>query len=303
MLNFRNLLQRLRRSGQASLLCTLASLAQASPQLLVPAYFYPSFDPAQSQWDEMTAAAAQGARITAIMNVANGAGDAPNSDYVAAVNAFRAAGGRVLGYVYTCYGGSQCFTGLPPTRSTAQVLADAQNYADWSGVDGIFLDEMSNRLADLNFYATVASAMRSAHPNWLLVGNPGVSTPAQYLDVADTLVTFEGNASRWANRPSEPWMTQADPSRQAALFYEVDDSSAMQQLLQQALAARAGYVYLTDDQLQPNPWDRLPSYWQALAAATVPAAAPEPTPLLLLMAAAGAWALRRKPRVGPVLPC
>ncbi len=270
--------------------------------LLVPAYFYPSFDPAQSYWDELTAAAASGANITAIMNPANGPGSAFNSDYAAAVTNFRAAGGKVLGYVYTCYGGAQCFTSLPPTQSTAQVLADAQRYADWYGVDGIFLDEMSNRLVDLPYYTTVAQGLRSAHSDWQIVGNPGTSTPAAYLAVADTLVTFENGTGSYANAATEPWMLTADPSRQANLFYNVATADAMRVLLAQASARNVGYLYVTDDRYivgdptAPNPWDRLPSYWDAEVAAVMAVrAVPEPTTAgLLLVSIAVLWGSRRR---------
>ena len=257
--------------------------------LLVPAYFYPSSDPSQSYWDEMTAAAS-GASVTAIMNPANGPGSAFNSDYATAVNSFRAAGGKVLGYVYTCYGGTQCFNGLPPTQTTAQVLSAAQRYADWYGVDGIFLDEMSNRLSDLPYYQTVAQGLRAAHADWRVVGNPGTSTPAAYLNVADTLVTLETGTGSYANATSEPWMLTADPARQANLFYNLATADAMRALLAEAVARNVGYVYITDDRyivgdpIANNPWDQLPSYWTAEVAAVLAVrAVPEPATALLLL--------------------
>jgi hypothetical protein len=33
-------------------------------------------------------------------------------------------------------------------------------------------------------------------------------------------------------------------------------------VLDQSVARRAGYVYITSDSL-PNPWDALPPYWKA----------------------------------------
>lgn len=277
-----------------------AALPAAVPaaQLLVPAYFYPSYDPAISLWDDMTAALGHGAAITAIANPANGPGAAPNSDYMAAIDAFRAAGGRVVGYVYTCYGTNQCASGLPPTRSVGDVEADIQRWADWYRVDGIFLDEMSNRASDLPFYATIANDLRTAHPGWKIFGNPGTATIADYQAVADTLVTFEGAGSSYSGAPSQPWMESSDPSHQAALFYDVADSATMQSLLQQATQRHAGYVYLTDDRYtpgnpaEPNPWDSLPAYWSAEVAAV--AAVPEPHPVWL--GAVGAALLLRLAR-------
>ena len=68
-------------SHAALLALGLASSGAQALELLVPAYFYPSFDPAQSQWDEMQAALAAGVQVTAIMNPNSGPGAAPNSDY------------------------------------------------------------------------------------------------------------------------------------------------------------------------------------------------------------------------------
>lgn len=98
--------------------------------ILVPAYFYPSFDPNQSFWDEMTAAAGQ-VGITAIMNSDSGPGSSANSDYTTAVDAFRAAGGKVLGYAHTSYG----------ARSQTEVRSEVASYASFYNIDGIFLDE------------------------------------------------------------------------------------------------------------------------------------------------------------------
>jgi Spherulation-specific family 4/PEP-CTERM motif len=270
---------------------TAYSLPAMAMDLLVPAYFYPSFDPALSYWDEMTAAAAAGGHITAIVNVNNGPGTSINSDYSNAINSFRAAGGKVLGYVYTCFGVSSCTAGLPATRTAADVLADAQRYAAWYNVDGIFLDEMSNNVAALPFYQTVADGLRAARPSGSIVGNPGTSTPAAYLNVADTLVTYENDSASYAGAPTEPWMSTAAPQRQANLLYNVSSEATMLALVQQAAQRNVGYLYITHDVL-PNPWDQLPSYWLAEAAAI--RAVPEPTPTALLGLGLAVLMLRRK---------
>jgi len=282
--------------GVAVLTLALNGAASAT-QLLVPAYFYPSFDPAQNYWNDLTAAAAAGARVTAIMNPGNGPGSELNSDYAGAITGFRAAGGTVLGYVYTCYGGGTCVSGLPSTRSTSEVLADAQRYADWYNVDGIFLDEMSNQLAALPYYQTVAQGLRAARPGGLIVGNPGTSAPIEFLSVADTLVTLENGSGTYAGAASEPWMATAAAQQQASLFYNVASADAMRALVAQAQARNIGYVYVTDDRYvpgdpsAPNPWDRLPSYWPAELVAV--SSVPEPSMLSLLLAGSLSMGLRR----------
>ena len=286
----------IRKLGVAVLTLALNSAASAT-QLLVPAYFYPSFDPAQNYWNDLTAAAAAGARVTAIMNPDNGPGTALNTDYTGAISGFRAAGGKVLGYVYTCYGGGTCVSGLPSTRSTSDVLDDAQRYADWYKVDGIFLDEMSNQLTALPFYQTVAQGLRAARPGGLIVGNPGTSTPVDYLSVADMLVTLENGGGTYAGAASEPWMSTAAAGQQASLFYNVAGVDAMRTLVGEARARNIGYVYVTDDRYvpgdpsAPNPWDRLPSYWPAELAAV--SSVPEPTMLSMLLGGSLLMGLRR----------
>jgi MYXO-CTERM domain-containing protein len=269
----------------------LASLPARALEILIPAYFYPSADASQSFWTGLTAAASAGVSVTAIMNPNNGPGDRQNDDYVQAVSAFRAAGGKVLGYVFTCYGRNLCVDGQPATRSTGDVLADAQRYAQWYAVDGIFLDEMSPRLDELGFYTTVAQGLRTAQPQWRIVGNPGNAAPVEYLAVADTLVTYEGDAS-YATAATEPWMTQPSGTRQAHMIYNVSGEAAMRAALAAALQRHAGFVYITDDRYvpgdptQPNPWDQLASYWTAEVQAV--SAVPEPASWALALAGAAA---------------
>jgi Spherulation-specific family 4 len=278
----------------AALIFGVGPLPAVAMEVLVPAYFYPSWNPALSQWDEMTAAAAAGAPITAIINPDNGPGTALNGDYVNAINAFRAAGGKVLGYVYTCYGNNNCNPALPATRTAQDVLADAQKYSSWYAVDGIFLDEMSNLTAALPFYQAVASGLRAAQPAGTIVGNPGTSTPVEYLAVADTLVTFERGTGSYAGYTAEPWMATEPASRQAHLLYNVASASAMLTLVAEASQRNAGYLYITGDVL-PNPWDQLPSYWLQEVAAI--AAVPEvPSALLLAMGCMGLAGLARRQR-------
>jgi len=285
----------------AGLALACGAFSSHALEVLTPAYFYPSYDPAQSQWDEMEAALATGVKVTAIANMANGPGTAPSSDYQAAINHFRAAGGQVLGYVYTCYGVSHCTSAVPATRSVEEALADVRKYAQWYGVDGIFLDEMSSDPAALPFYQQVRDAIRGEFPTWMIFGNPGTAVPEVYTTVADTLVTFEGSTNFDA-AASAPWMAQADPRRQASLLYNVADAAAMRELLAESLARHSEYVYITDDRYTPgsateaNPWDQLPTYWtDEVDAISHLTAVPEPsTVLLLALGVVGVFVARRR---------
>lgn len=263
----------------AALALSAAAPFASAVEIVVPAYFYPSWMPSLNEWKDMTAVASQGVQITAIMNPGNGPGAASNSDYVNAVNSFRAAGGKVLGYVYTCYGVNHCTPEVPPTRSTTDVLADAQKYASWYGVDGVFLDEMASQQSTLPFYKTVSDSLRASHPGWDIVGNPGTVPAAGYTGVANTLMSFEGSFSDFVNGSFLGSVTNAAAT--GAIVYGVSTVAQMQQVVGLAKQHGLGAIYVTDGTIESgNPYLHLPSYWTAEVAA---AAVPEPAQAALLL--------------------
>jgi hypothetical protein len=97
---------------------------------MVPAYAYPT---AGGVWDKL-ATAAKVVHVEAILNPNNGPGSARDSNYAAAVNHLRAAGGAVIGYVPTDY------AKVP----LAKVEAEIKDYHLWYHIDGIFIDEMTS---------------------------------------------------------------------------------------------------------------------------------------------------------------
>jgi hypothetical protein len=242
-----------------TLLCSLAIVAPmfaAGPahalEIVVPAYFYPSQG---SPWGPMTAAA-DDVPITAIMNPGNGPGNFKDNNYVAAVDAFRAAGGRVIGYVHTSY----------TNRPLAQVLADVDKYDAWYGIDGIFVDEMHNigPASRLDYYKSIYDHVKSIDPQWEVMGNPGTNTIEQYATwpTADRFMVFENVGTQYPGYAPSAWNAKYDSEKFVHLVHTEASAQNMEDFLELAVARNTGGIYVTHDVMN-NPWDTLPSYWQA----------------------------------------
>lgn len=244
--------------------------APAPLEVLVPAYFYPT-DSGATAWTALAAGASgnPGVKVTAIFNPANGVFAQTDPNLLKAATQFSAAGGHLLGYVYTSYG----------ARSVAGIKSNIDNYLALYGrglIEGIFLDEMASGADRLDVYREVYQYIKSKDPSLRVVGNPGVVPVAGYAAVADVLTVFEDKGSAFAgydprSSTSTDWLYTRPNSAQAALVHNVKDCAAMQAAVQAAASARynTGVFYATHLEFEPatgvgNPWDGLPTYWAAL---------------------------------------
>ncbi len=83
------------------------------------------------------------------------------------------------------------------------------------------------------------------------------------MSAADVIVTFEGDASAYQSSYSAPsWIANYSPDRFWHLVYNVATAQQMRTIVQLSKERRAGWVYVTPNNL-PNPWDTLPTgpYW------------------------------------------
>jgi hypothetical protein len=279
---------RLPRDGRLALLGLLVLLLAARPaaagslQALVPAYFYPINGDPNNGWNRMDAAAGQ-IKLTAILNPDSGPGPTQNSDYVTAVNNLEAAGGRILGYVYTQYG----------ARSKAAVEADINTYFSfYHNINGIFFDQQSTNPAEVGYYHDLYNYVKGLNKAYEVIANPGTNTDPAYLSkatrTADALVTFEDTAANYATYTPAPWTSGYSADHFGNIVHTEPTAAGMLTDLQLAMQRNAGLVYVTDRTL-PNPYDQLPSYWDQEVAAIKSSAVPEPAGVLLL--AAGALSL------------
>lgn len=212
-------------------------------KMFIPAYFYPG-----SLWTQATA----GAPIVdvMIMNPASGPGTSQNSDYVTAVNNAKAAGIKVIGYVHTSYG----------ARPISEVLAEVDLYKQWYGVSGIFLDEVSSSASYLPYYQNVSAYIKSTDGTYVAL-NPGTVPDQGYISIGDTTVIFEGTYTTYKTWSTPSWVFSYPASKFTHLVHATSTSKNMKDaILTKSKSRNAGNVYVTNDVL-PNPWDTLPSYW------------------------------------------
>ncbi|HRI16564.1 MAG TPA: spherulation-specific family 4 protein [Verrucomicrobiota bacterium] len=220
---------------------------------MVPAYFYPSTG---SDWDRLTAAASR-VPLVAIMNPANGPGNSPTADprYLRAIQSLQQAGGRVTGYVYTSYG----------KRSPQEVKADLRHYHELYPLDGFFLDEMANdgTSASVTYYAELYDYIHRLKPSYHVTGNPGTRTREIYLSrpTVDTMVTFEDGTGYTPYVP-EAWNARYPSHQFCHLLHSITNAAGLTNAVSLAQKRNAGFLFVTDDVL-PNPWDHLPTYWDA----------------------------------------
>ncbi len=220
--------------------------------LLVPAYF----EPKSGEWERL-AEAARRVPLVAIANIFNGPGgpEAPRPEYVQAMRGVRDAGGQVIAYVYTQYG----------KRASEVVKSDMGRWHEGYPIDGFFVDEMANDLttASLEYYAQLQRYARELHPRYQVVGNPGTNTEEAYLKrpAADVVVIFEHHTGYPEFVPAA-WTKRYPRTQFGHLTYAVPSTEVMTNFVHLAATRRAGFIYVTDDSGN-NPWDTLPSYWEA----------------------------------------
>ncbi|MDP2308505.1 MAG: spherulation-specific family 4 protein [Pseudomonadota bacterium] len=220
------------------------STGTACSQIAIPSYFYPG-----SLWDQAVSGAPKVGIL--IANPDSGPGGSVDPEYVSAVTKAKAAGVRVIGYVYTSYG----------NRSAAEVKADIEKYKSWYQVDGIFLDEVSDQAGLIPYYQDVADYVRAGQGSLVML-NPGVYPDEGYMNVGDIVVVFEDDYSVYLNATVPSWASNYPPSKFSHLVYAAPDGAALDRAASLAGQRNAGYIYVTSDIL-PNPWDELPSYWSS----------------------------------------
>jgi hypothetical protein len=232
-------------------------------KILVPLYSYPG-----SAWDNVVSAASSGAKIIAIINPSSGPiASGPDSTWTSYMNKLTSAGVDMIGYIHTSYG----------TRSVSDVMAEVDTYASkYSGLKGVFLDEVSADASELSYYSQVYQHIngKSGFSNTIL--NPGAQPDQGYLDVSTSIVIFESPASSLKSSYAS-WVKCA-PSAAAKAGYKYKfagiaygaGSGEISSVITTMQNAGMGLVYVTDGAGGCCTYNTLASYF-ASEASTVAA--------------------------------
>jgi Spherulation-specific family 4 len=236
--------------------------SQANPKLkiLLPLYIYPNwYDRDKYLWKEV-ALAAKKVQIVAIINPNNGPDNAPpNTDYQQGIKDLHQAGVKIVGYVPTNY----------TKRDLHAVKTDIDLYIKHFNIDGIFIDETANTQDKLAYYQQIYKQIKSRSSRYQVILNPGTDITESYIHepVADVLVIFENYQKVWAHYHPPAYIKNYTPEHFAALVHTVAaDRQSIESTIDRAAKHKFGYIYITNDSTDTanhNPWDSLPSYWQA----------------------------------------
>ena len=214
----------------------------AQLDVMVPAYFHPATNP--DAWQRLIRLGP--ALRLVIVNMHNGPGAGPDPCYRDAISQLRAARIRLVGYVDTDYG----------ARPPQDVAADVDAYLRWYELDGIFFDQVSAQLADLDRYAQCVLAARAAGARQVVL-NPGTHPHPGYADLANLTVTFEGSWRDYQALRLPSWVHRHRPSRFCHLIHSVPHD-AFDDATNLAAGRHVRTVFLTDG-CGANPWDHLPA--------------------------------------------
>lgn len=225
---------------------------------MVPLYVYP-LGKGLKAYEEVGNGQSDGDLIIVNPDSGKGAYDVPNEDWVQGLELLKTR--RKVGYVADSYAKKDLDT----------VLENISKYyeREWA-VEGIFLDETQVpeggvRKQDLlERYGKVYQAVKSR--NGVLVLNPGIFAPEEYMDICDIVVMYEENyPNKGYGTTFRPptFMKKYGPDRFCVMLGNVRSETTARAVVLQAQEYGFGYIYLRDP--SRSVYDTLSPYYHAIS--------------------------------------
>jgi hypothetical protein len=211
-------------------------------RFVVPAYIHPTTG--AGDWAQLVQFAGESALV--VVNVDNGPGHSVDDEFATALGDLAATGVVVLGYIHTRWG----------ARPPFDVVDDVLRWLDRAPLSGVFLDEAAAAPEYVGHHAVIARRARAAGARWVLA-NPGCAFDRAYLELFDSIGSFEGDAAAHARLAPPEWMVDLPPGKLFHLVHGVGAGAVgatMRRMRRWGVAS--GFV--TDD--GGEPWTRLPPY-------------------------------------------
>lgn len=208
-------------------------------------------------WDALTALKQKypTVEIVAAFNPSNGDFTSRDTNLGNGLAKWKAAGIKIIGYVYTKYG----------ARPAADVKTAISHYKQFypEVSHGIFFDEMKNTAGSEAYYTDLTNYV---HTNIgpFTMGNPGTSTITSYFPTVDCILIYES-----AGLPSISTVqqrTQGQPSSKCGIIPHTVTTGFTSQYVKDA-SQYAKYIYITNDGSDGNPWNSLSNYADQICAA------------------------------------
>jgi hypothetical protein len=222
-------------------------------RLAIPAYFDPTnSENSDDPWVRINNAIP---RVNIVYGgPSNGPGSSKLDNYAKQIALTQSRGCQWLGYVHASGG----------NRPYQEVLTDIDNWYKWYNVDGIFIDEVEDTTG-VPYITILYNAIKSKPGKATVILNrAGVHNgpnSQNYVNICDTMCTFEGTSADYVNYVQESWMNNYPATKFLHIIFTTPQSS-LASTINRSKTKNVAYLYVTPLS-EPNPFIDLPpqDYW------------------------------------------
>lgn len=205
---------------------------------IVPLYSYPGDSYYSGEWDKLLSFDSRGKVVDVIVNVDNGPGNSKDQNFDDVISRLFSKGFRVIGYVYSSYA----------NRSIDSVKYDIDNWFEIYGVGrvkGIFIDEVSTRIEDFEYYSNVVSYIKERYgSDKVVIFNPGTTVGKEHFGIADKVVVFESPYEVFKDFRYGDY-SGVDSDRVCTIVLGISDRTKLEEVKSKAIDNGSSCLYLT----------------------------------------------------------